>query len=195
MLAEVKKLPLEYQPGERYSNNSMSYILLGKIIEAASDGSYESFLHKNIFEPLQMSNTGYDPERTDVAIGYADRTSVADPTNLWVQFSAAGLYSTVEDLYRYDQALDAGQLLPQKALDLMLTSHVQSDRDGLGFGYGWYVSLDKPRVVKMPGNGNGFDNTYRRYLDDKVTIIELSNEQDYDNVTFVNWTQKALLGK
>jgi CubicO group peptidase (beta-lactamase class C family)/lysophospholipase L1-like esterase len=195
MLAEVKKLPLNHQPGESFIPNDMDYILLGKIIEAASGESYAAFLQQNIFEPLQMSNTGFDPNRNDVAIGYTDRTSVADPTNRWVLFSAAGLYSTVEDLYRYDQALYTEQLLPQKALDTMVSSHVQSDKDGLGFGYGWYVALYKPSLVKMPGNGNGFDNTYRRYLDDKVTIIELSNEQDYDNVTFVNWIQKALLGE
>gem|GEM_PF-1035070 len=195
MIAEVKKLPLDFQPGERYSNNNMSYILLGKIIEAASGGSYEAFLQKNIFEPLQMSNTGYDPNRTDVAIGYADQASVADPTNLWVMFSAAGLYSTVEDLYRYDQALYTDQLLPEKALDTMFTSYVPSERDSFGYGYGGYVALGKPSMVKIPSSGNGFDNTFRRYLDDKVTIIELSNEQDYDNVTFVNWIQKALLGK
>lgn len=195
MLAEVKKLPLNHQPGESFIPNDIDYILLGKIIEAASGESYAAFLQQNIFEPLQMSNTGFDPNRNDVAIGYTDRTSVADPTNRWVLFSAGGLYSTVEDLYRYDQALDTEQLLPQKAIDTMLTSYVQSDREGLGFGYGWYVALDKPLLVKMPGNGNGFDNTYRRYLDDKVTIIELSNEQDYDNVTFVNWIQKALLGE
>jgi CubicO group peptidase (beta-lactamase class C family) len=195
MIAEVRKLPLDSQPGEQYNNDSIDYILLGKIIEAASGGSYEAFLQQNIFEPLGMSNTGFDPNRSDVAIGYMDQNSVADPTNLWVEFSAAGLYSTVEDLYRYDQALYTGKLLSQIALDTMFTSYVQSDKDGLGFGYGWYVALNKPRLVKMPGNGNGFDNTFRRYLDDKVTIIYLSNEQDYDNVTFANWTQKALLGK
>jgi CubicO group peptidase (beta-lactamase class C family) len=195
MLAEVKKLPLNHQPGESFSVNNMDYTLLGKIIEAASGESYAAFLQQNIFEPLQMSNTGFDPNRNDVAIGYADQTSVADPTNRWVLFSAAGLYSTVEDLYRYDQALYTEQLLPQKALDTMLKSYVQSDKDGLGFGYGWYVALDKPRLVKMPGNnGYGFDSTFRHYPDDKLTIIYLVNEPDYD-LSFVNWTQEALLGK
>ena len=192
MIAEAKKLPLDFQPGERYSNNSMSYILLGKIIEAASGGSYEAFLQKNIFEPLQMSNTGFDPNRSDVAVGYMDQNSVADPINLWVESSAAGLYSTVEDLYRYDQALNSGKLVPQKVLDAMSTSYVQSDREGLGFGYGWYVALKRPRLVEMPANGNGFDNTYRRYPEDGFTIIELSNEQDYDNVTVANWIQEEL---
>ena len=192
MIAEAKKLPLDFQPGERYSNNSMSYILLGKIIEAASGGSYEAFLQKNIFEPLQMSNTGFDPNRSDVAVGYMDQNAVADPINLWVESSAAGLYSTVEDLYRYDQALNSGKLVPQKVLDAMSTSYVQSDREGLGFGYGWYVALKRPRLVKMPANGNGFDNIYRRYPEDGFTIIELSNEQDYDNVTVANWIQEEL---
>lgn len=195
MLAEVKKLPLNSQPGGSFTPNNIDYTLLGKIIESASSQSYGDFLQQNIFEPLGMSNTGFDPNRTDVATGYADPTSVADPVNRWVLFSAAGLYSTVEDLYRYDQALYTDQLIPQKAIDTMLTSYVQTDKEGLGFGYGWYVALDKPRLVKMPGsNGYGFDSTFRHYPDDKLTIIYLVNEPDYD-LSFVNWIQKALLGK
>jgi CubicO group peptidase (beta-lactamase class C family)/lysophospholipase L1-like esterase len=195
LIAEVKKLPLASQPGEQYANNNHDYILLGKVIEAASGETYEVFLQKNIFGPLQMSSSGFDPNRADVAIGYLDKNSVADPINLWVEFSSAGLYSTVEDLYRYDQALYTDKLVPQEALNTMFTSYVESERDGFGFGYGWYVGLDKPHNIKLPGGINGFDSTFRRYLDDKVTIIYLTNEQDYDNVTIANWVQKMLLGK
>lgn len=186
MIAETKKLPLDSQPGEKYIVEDISYILLGKVIEAASGQSYGAFLQKNIFEPLQMLNTGFDPNRTDLAVGYADKASTAEPFNLWVEFSAGGLYSTVEDLYLYDQALYTDKLVPQKVLNTISTSYVQSEREGFGYGYGWYVGLDKPHINKVFRDLNGFNTTFRRYQDDKLTIIVLLNQQDNDLVTVAN---------
>ncbi len=195
-IAFVKTLPLDFQPGERYNFDTwIGYTLLGKVIEAVSGQSYETFMQKNIFEPLQMSNTGYDPNRGDVAIGYKAQYSVDAAVNFWVLFSAAGLYSTVEDLYRYDQALYTDKLVPQEVLDTMFTSYAPSERTGFGFGYGWYVALDGPRQVKAPSNFYGLDTTFRRYLDDKVTIIYLSNQQDTQNVTIANLMEEKLVGK
>ena len=168
--------------------------MLGKIIEGVSGQSYEAFLKQNIFDPLKMSNTGYDPNRTDLANGYLDQSTTAAPLNVWLMFSAAGLYSTVEDLYRWDQALSTNRLLPQKTSDMMFTPYVPSDRDGYGYGYGWYISLDKPLIQKHPGHGNGFDATIRRYVDDRVTIIILTNREDTDMPTIATSIEKELLG-
>ena len=195
MIADAKTLPLNSQPGEQFSYENLDYVLLGKIIEAVSGQSYEAFLQQNIFDPLKMSNTGYDHNQTDLAIGYLDQSATADPLNMWLMFSAAGLYSTVEDLYRWDQALNTNELLSQKTTDLMFTSYVQSDRDGYGYGYGWYISLDKPLIQKHPGHGNGFDTTIRRYVDDKVTMIILTNREDNPMPTIADSIAKMILGK
>jgi len=198
MIADAKRNHplLDSQPGETYNNNSMGYLWLGKIIESVSGQSYEAFLLKNFFDPLQMSKTGNDHNRADLAIGYADQQPVAlGQNNMWVMFSASGLYSTVEDMYRWDQALYTEKIVPQKVLDTVFTSYVQSERDGYGYGYGWYVSLDKPRIVKQPGHINGFDATIRRYMDDKITIILLTNQEDSDNGSFANSIAEKLLGK
>jgi len=195
MIADAKTQPLENQPGVWFNYENMDYVLLGKIIEAVSGQSFESFLKQNIFDPLKMSNTGYDHNQTDLAIGYVDQTATAAPLNMWLMFSAAGLYSTVEDLYRWDQALNTNELLPQKTSDLMFTSYVQSDREGYGYGYGWYISLDKPLIQKHPGHGNGFDTTIRRYVDDKVTMIILTNREDNDMPNIADSIAKKLLGK
>jgi CubicO group peptidase (beta-lactamase class C family) len=195
MIADQKTRPLDFQPGARFYDDDTDYVLLGKIIEAVSGQSYADFLQNSIFDPLQMSNTGFDPTRSDLAVGYSDQVSVAQPLNYWVHFSNSGLYSTAEDLYRWDQALYTDKLVPQKALDTMFTSYVQSDRAGYGHGYGWYVSLDKPLIVKHPGHGNGFDTTIRRYVDDKATIIILTNREDNDMPTIAGSIEKQLLAK
>jgi CubicO group peptidase (beta-lactamase class C family) len=193
MISDTKKLPLDSQPGEKFNVEDISYILLGKVIEAASGQSYGALLQQNIFEPLQMLNTGFDPNQTDLAVGYADNASAADPFNLWVASSAGGLYSTVEDLYRYDQALYTNKLVSQKVLDTMTTSYVESDREGYGYGYGWYVGLNEPHINKIFGNLNGFNTTFRHYRDDKLTIIILLNEQDDDIVSVANSIPEKLL--
>ena len=77
----------------------------------------------------------------------------------------------------------------------MFTSYVQSDREGYGYGYGWYISLDKPLIQKHPGHGNGFDTTIRRYVDDKVTMIILTNREDNDMPNIADSIAKKLLGK
>jgi len=194
--AKTNHTVLDSLPGKTYNNNNMGYLWLGKIIEAVSGQSYEAYLQKNVFAPLQMSNTGNDHKRADLAIGYADRQPIAiGLNNMWVMSSAAGLYSTVEDLYRWEQALSTDRLMPQKARDTMFTSYVESEREGYGYGYGWYVSPDKPRIVKQPGQINGFNATIRRYLDDKLTIILLTNQEDSDNGAFANAIAEKLLGK
>ncbi len=193
MIADTKKLPLDSQPGEAFNVEDISYILLGKVIEAASGQSYGAFVQKNIFEPLQMLNTGFDPNQTDLAVGYADSASAAEPFNLWVEFSAGGLYSTVEDLYRYDQALYTHKFGAQEVLNTMTTSYAQSDREGYGYGYGWYVGLDKPHINKIFRDLNGFNTTFRHYQDDNLTIIMLLNQQDNDLVSVANSIPEKVL--
>ncbi len=176
-IAAAKAQPSGSQPGEKFYYNNMGYILLGKIIEAASGQSYETFLQKNIFEPLQMSDTGYYHNQGDLAVGYSIGTIAADPMNMWGGFSAGALYSTVEDLSRWDQALTTGKLIPPKALDAIFTPYVAADLNGFDYGYGWMISTDEPRIILHEGATNGFRGIIRRDPQAKVTIILLSNQE------------------
>src|SRR5436305_597052 len=60
VIATFKEKPLEFEPGERFTYSNSAYIVLGKIIERASAHDYETFLKRNVFEPLEMNDTGYD---------------------------------------------------------------------------------------------------------------------------------------
>jgi CubicO group peptidase (beta-lactamase class C family) len=182
MIAHAKAQPLLFQPGAQASFNQMGYILLGKIIEAASGQTYEAFLQQNIFGPLQMTNTDYDYNRTDVAVGYDSPGLIANPVNMWVPFSDSGLDSTVGDLYLWDQALYTDKLVPQKALDAIFTPYVPSNlHPGFSNGYGWAIGADNGRrEYNHPGFLPGFASIIVRYPDDKATIILLSNRGDTD---------------
>lgn len=171
--------PLDFQPGERWSYSNSGYILLGYIIERVSSQSYEEFLQENIFTPLQMTNTGYDHNQDDLAVGYKSIFSKADFIDMSIPYSAGGLYSTVDDLYKWDQAFYTKQLLPQDYLDQIFAAHVAiPSSDGMAYGYGWMVGLEDGRQIITHGGGiEGFVTNIARYPQDKTVIIILSNQQ------------------
>jgi CubicO group peptidase (beta-lactamase class C family) len=181
MIADAKAKPLDFQPGDKWGFSSTDYVVLGKIIEAVSGQSYETFLQKNIFEPLQMSNTGYDHNQADLAVGYKEKgDSAVDLLNSHDLFAVGALYSTVEDLYRWEQALDIDKLVSLKALEAMFTPYVSIPvMPGQGNGYGLTIRPDQPRFVEEAGwSIEGFKSVVHRYPDDRIAIIILTNQQD-----------------
>jgi CubicO group peptidase (beta-lactamase class C family) len=178
-VGRFRDLPLEFKPGENYKYSNSGYVLLGHVIEKVSGKSYESFLRENIFEPLGMTSTGYDHADEIVkrrARGYAPgpegRVVNASYLDMSIPFSAGGLYSTVGDLYLWDQALHGGKLLKKPSLDAMLTPV----RNNYGYGFG----VDKIFARPMAGHGGGiegFSTNIIRFTDDRVTVIVLSNNE------------------
>jgi CubicO group peptidase (beta-lactamase class C family) len=178
-IARFKDKPLEFPPGEQWSYSNSGYIVLGYIIEQASGLPYEAFLQQYIFEPLQMKDTGYDHNDGSLAIGYTGTHGLwreADYIDMTIPYAAGGLYSTVEDLYRWDQALYTEQLVSKDLVNLMFTPHADMPIADLSYGYGWAVGeMNNHRAVGHGGGIEGFATEIRRYIDDKVTIIVLSN--------------------
>lgn len=199
LIADAATRPLDFQPGAKFSYDNTGYILLGRIVETASGQSYGDFLQKNIFGPLRMLNTGYDPNRDDLALGYRNHgVSAADPVNMWTAFSAGGLYSTVEDLYLWDQALYTRTLLPQAALDTMFMAHVPAPdiAAGWSYGYGWLIGPDSQRRLLMHAGGeNGYCSIISRYPDDDVTIIILANWEEIAQGTIADAIAEKLFGE
>ena len=123
---------LQFEPGKKFAYSNSGYILLGYIIEKVTGKSYEQVLQENIFTPLKMNNTGYDHHRSVLknrASGYEKngRHYVnANFIDMSVPYAAGALYSTVEDLYLWDQALYGNQLLRKENMDLLFTKHIPS---------------------------------------------------------------------
>ncbi len=176
LIGRFKHLPLLFEPGTLYSYSNSGYVLLGLIIERVSGQPYEIFLQSNIFVPLDMVNTGYDHNHEWIqpgqASGYTSIGILAPFIDSSTLDAAGGLYSTVEDLYRWDQALYTEQLLPTILRDEMFTPDLN------GYGYGWRISNHNgQRTVSHTGMINGFSNYIVRYPDEHLTIIMLSNLQ------------------
>jgi CubicO group peptidase (beta-lactamase class C family) len=178
LIARFRDLPLLFAPGTSYSYANSDYVLLGLIVERASGKTYAAFLREQIFEPLQMRDSGVEGSAgpTDgQAIGYESPgvpSPALDPSTL---FAAGDLYSTVEDLYRWDQALYTDRLLPRALLDTMFTPTLG------GYGYGWQIAqAGGPRTLRHPGRMDGFETYLARYPDDRLTVIVLSNLSGVD---------------
>lgn len=175
-----KDKPLAFPPGTQWDYSNSGYIVLGVVIEQAAGKPYAAFLQDNIFTPLGLNNTGYEHEQTRLATGYADATTVAEPIAMSIPFAAGGLYSTVEDLYHWDQALSREDLLPSSLRDMLFTPYATIPQsDGASYGYGWVISQQMGhRMIGHNGGIEGFVASLNRFPDDDVTIIMLSNRQD-----------------
>jgi len=175
-LAKFKDQPLVFKPGEGFLYSGLGYFILARVIEKVTGGTYDAFLKENIFTPLGMGDTGSDhPEPTiaNRASGYAYSEGHLEnaPTLYMPIFSGGGnLYSTVEDLLRWDQALYSAKVISRKSFEAM-TTPVRNN-----YGYGWDMSEGFGHRVMAHGGGlPGFTAFIARYVDDQITIIVLSN--------------------
>lgn len=193
-----KDKPLDFSTGESWSYSNSGYDVLGYIIEQVSGQSYETFLQQNIFEPLHMTNTGYEYDERGLAKGYTGRHSTwipADYIDMSGPYAASGLYSTVEDLYLWDQALYTERLIPQELLDLMFAPHVRLPESPYNYGYGWALGDRNGHFTEgHAGWIEGFTGKLRRYPapDDRAVIILLSNRDTTDVEAIVDQVGEIL---
>ncbi|HEX6279550.1 MAG TPA: serine hydrolase [Pyrinomonadaceae bacterium] len=178
LMAEYRGKPLDFAPGEKNSYSNSGYHLLGLIIEKASGRSYADFLQENIFTPLGMKQTGYDTHNSVIryrAAGYRRNDSGfvnAPYMDMLIPYSAGALYSTVEDLLKFDQALLSDKLLTQKSKEEMFTPFKNN------YALGWGVGKRFDRAATAHGGAiNGFASQFIRFPEDNVTIAVLSNVQ------------------
>jgi D-alanyl-D-alanine carboxypeptidase len=181
------RLPLEFRPGETWAYDNTGYYLLGLVVEKVSDRSYWQFLEERVFRTLGMSATRSSEQRPLVpnrAAGYAwagagFENRPALPAA--VPFSAGGLLSTVEDMARWQAALDGDRLLSQASRERMWTATRTSEGGPLPFGYGlgWFVdAVGGHRLVQHGGGTPGFSSVVYRFQDERLTVVILANRGD-----------------
>lgn len=184
MLDLVVARPLDFKQGTQLRYTNTGYILLGMIIEKASGQSYAQFLRKSIFEPMGMENSGYDDQSVilkDRASGYSVRDGHvvnADFGDMSFPFAAGGIYSTVEDMYRWNEALTKpGKLLSAHSLEQMFAIYPETTAyGGQNYGYGVVIAHRFGKLLYYHGGGwYGFSSVMQRYPKEDVCIIVLSN--------------------
>jgi CubicO group peptidase (beta-lactamase class C family) len=168
--------PLNFQPGEQWSYTNLGYIVLGYLLEKISGQTYANFVQENIFKPLGMNDSGLDSNVTIIprrASGYwpgGDGIENAERPNLSIGFSAGSLYSTTEDLLRWEEGLFGGRLLTAAALRKM-TTPFKAD-----YACGLHVNrINGHLMIEHDGNNIGFNADMAYYPEERLAVIVLAN--------------------
>ncbi|HEV3470362.1 MAG TPA: serine hydrolase [Pyrinomonadaceae bacterium] len=184
IIKRFRDRPLEFAPGERFNYSNSGYVLLGHLVEKISGKSYEEFLRENFFVPAGMTRTGYDrneevlPGRASGYVLRDGRLYNADFIDMSIPHGAGALYSTVEDLYLWDQSLYGGKLLSAKSLEAMTTPF----RVGYAYGVGVRPHWGS-RSVAHGGGIEGFNTYLVRWDEPRTTVVVLSNIENVNTAS------------
>jgi CubicO group peptidase (beta-lactamase class C family) len=183
LVKKIAALPLDFQPGEKWSYSNSGYLILGVLIHHVSGEFYGDFLQHRVFQPLQMTSTRIISEADIVpnrSAGY--RLVKGELKNQkWVSPSLnttadGALYTNVLDLAKWDAALYTEKLLKRSSFDQMWTPVKLNSGKTSPYGFGWRVTeVNGHRLLEHGGAWQGFTMHISRYVDDKLTIIVMTN--------------------
>lgn len=175
---------LLFKPGSRFDYSNTGYALLAMIVEKVSGQPFHVFLRQNIFEPLQMNNTfAWNKETfdtiTNIATGFKRSGkgyySVA-PDPLDEISGDKSIYSTIEDLLKWEKAWTSNILVEDSLLERAFNQTVLSRDKSHEYGFGWrIIRSDTTYRIFHNGMWNGFTSAFHRFVNDSITIILLSN--------------------
>ena len=175
---------LEFEPGKKFSYDNGDYIILGRIIEKLTGKSFAQNVKEKILEPLSMKNTNMLATK-DIVSGLAPTYNIDDSTKafyvddpMYIEnyYSAGAMYSTVEDILKFDNAIFSNQLLDKKTVDLMLTPFPEL----YGVAFGFWVTDNKfgnitTKAANRQGSIWGANANWIHLIDKNKTFIILSN--------------------
>lgn len=182
MVDFFKNEPVDFAPGEKFDYNNSGYVLLGYLIELAAGETYENYIQKHIFDKAGMSHSRY---ASDVAIvnkrAYGYRKNDAGYVNkpkisFSVPFASGSLMSTVDDMLRWQNALNKKLLLKENTLKQAFTKYKLNNGEEYTYGYGWHLKeINGVATREHGGSVFGFKTmgVYVPSLD--VYVIGLSN--------------------
>lgn len=167
------------KPDTRFSYCNTNFLLLASIIEKLTGKTYPAYMQEKWFTPLQMSHTyvftlkdtltatpSFSPSGTYWGYDFLDGT-----------YGDKNIYSTPEDLLKWDQALYSGQILRQPLLDSAFSPYSFEKESIHNYGFGWRLIMlpNGKKVIYHFGKWHGFNAAFARLTDEKVTIIILGN--------------------
>jgi len=182
-------LDLKFQPGENYEYSNTGYLVLASIVEKISNQHFRDFLNDNFFEPLDMYNTklydykeGYDSNMPNRVFGYRETENkneyeLNDYDIVNGVRGDGGIYSTLEDLYKWNMALVNYRVIPKEYLNEGWTSGKLNNGENISYGFGWVIDDDlKHKTVSHNGGWLGFGTHLYNEIDTKSGYIILTND-------------------
>lgn len=180
--------PYDFNPGERYQYNNSGYFLLGYIISKVSGKSYGDFLKETFFDPLQMKNTGVHYagiklEREAKGYSRTNENKFEESLNWDMSWAGAAgaMYSTLDDLLKWNRALHSGQVLSEESYRATITPVVLNSGEQASPKYGYGLAMYKYRGVDAIGHSGGLHGFLTQlvyYPEDKITVVMFTNTSD-----------------
>ena len=182
MIASQHRLYFEPGSAHRYSNGG--YVLLGLVVERASGMDLADFMKKRIFEPLGMTHTlmyehDRGPQVSDRAYGYSDvngKWTRTDQDTTSATRGDGGIYSSIDDLAKWDAALYTDKLLNADSRRMAFSAHEPTDDPDVSYGFGWRIAGN---TVWHSGETIGFRNVIIRWPNQHLAVIILSNRNEF----------------
>jgi len=178
VLKELTKVDsLEFEPGTRYKYSNSGYVLLSILVDRISGSSFANYLKENAFLEAELAHTvvydqfAEEPERR--VTGYGKDGTLTD-----YQFrttGGGGIFSNVEDLYKWHKALSSYSLIKEDIMKLAYKPTILKTDSTVYYGFGWFIDPDDPNHVHHDGTLEGFRTLFDRQLDNWNVIILLSN--------------------
>lgn len=175
-----------FEPGLKYQYSNTGYAVLAMIIEKLSGMTFAQFLDKNIFQVLNMKNSvAYEKGISEVpnrTYGYANTDSgfiFRDQSRTSAVLGDGGIYTTVEDMFKWDQALYTDKLVSFESLEKAWTPANPPETPDNIYGFGWRIDEYKGhKRMHHNGSTSGFRNCIQRFPDDSLTILLLTNRDE-----------------
>ena len=185
----------KFPPGAKWEYSNSGYAVLAMIVESVSGKSFGQFLQERIFAPLKMKNTlAYEKGKNEVphrAYGHSKNDGAwreTDQSPTTAVLGDGGIYSSLDDLAKWDRALREHTLLSEEEMRPALTPVEPTDGpakapDGklVSYGFGWFLDpYQGHKRMSHDGSTIGFRTTIQRFPDDQLTVIVLANRTDID---------------
>ncbi|MCP9763971.1 serine hydrolase domain-containing protein [Lacihabitans soyangensis] len=191
-----KKPKLNFEPGTKWEYSNTGYALLTNIIEKTSKMAIEDYFRVKIAQPLGLKDSFvfYQKIKTNTSAGHQrvygfevkkGKKYSNDLTNMDGVVGDGNLYSSVEDLLKWDQALYTNKLVSLNALKEAFTSGSTTNGEEFGYGFGWEID-ENNKIVSHTGSWVGFENFISRNMKTKTTVIILSSSSNDAAIDVIN---------
>ena len=199
-LESINRMSLLAEPGEDFAYSNAGYQYLAKVIEVASGKDYNRYIQEEILTPLGMNDSYMGVDETyseNQSIGY--EVTDGAPIRMYIyNFSAiigsGNIYSTVQDMLKYTQALEGNDLLNESSMESFEEGYV--NLGGYEYGYGWDVEEKQGTICYSHGGciGNGgYNSLVIRYPKEKISLILLTNNMDTTALFAVSESIESIL--
>ena len=192
LISRFRNQSLIFVPGSAYRYSNSGYVLLGQIIENVTGQPYDVVLFNEITGPLGLNDTGYDKSINGsdprLATGYHSQRRNPDLIDASTLDASGGLYSNVDDLYKWDRALIEGRMLRPETLAMMRTPQIKNYALGV-----MRNPLAGMNSVHHDGMASGMRTYLGNFIDNDVCVIVLSNYETADVVNLAVYLAQLTL--